>query len=140
MASHLPVNHPLRPIYRLATAIGGVAAVVLGGAGLAKTVDQPLFDQGDNVIFGLVRVNLGHSLLMLAGGILLLLAVVIGRNVDARFNMVFGGALMFIGIASLAVMRTDANYLNFAMANVVIAFLLGSVLLTAGLYGKVSRA
>ena len=140
MASHLPVNHPLRPIYRLATAIGGVAAVVLGGAGVAKTVDQPLFDQGDQVVFKLVPVNLGHSLLMLAGGVLLLLAVVIGRNVDAHFNLFFGGALMLIGIASLAVMRTDANFLNFGMPNVVIAFLLGSLLLTAGLYGKVTRA
>jgi hypothetical protein len=140
MASHLPVNHPLRPIYRLATAIGGVATVILGGAGVAKTVDQPLFHQGDQAIFGIVRVNLGHSLLMLAGGFLLLLAVVIGRNVDARFNLFFGGALMFIGLVSLAVMRTDANFLNFRMPNVVIAFLLGTLLLTAGLYGKVVRA
>lgn len=140
MASHLPVNHPLRPVYRLATALGGIAAVVLGGLGALKTVDTPLFDQGEHFVFSIVRVNLGHSLLMLGGGVLLLLAVAIGRNVDMMVNMYFGGALMVIGCASLVLMRTESNYLNFGMTNVVIAFVLGSLLLTASLYGKVSRA
>lgn len=140
MASHLPVNHPLRPLYRLAAAVGGLFAVALGGLGAAETSDLPLFNQDDNfVFFGLVRVNLGHSLLMLGSGVLVLLAVLVGRNLDRFFNLFLGTALMAVGLAALPLMRTDANVLNFGMGNVVVAMVLGTVLLAAGLYGKTAR-
>jgi hypothetical protein len=140
MASHLPVNHPLRPLYRLAAAVSALFALVIGALGAAETSDLPLFQQDDNfVFFGLVRVNLGHSLLMLGSGVLLLLAVLIGRNVDRVLNLFLGGALMMIGLAALPLLRTEVNYLNFDMGNVIIAMVLGIVLFTAGLYGRTAR-
>jgi hypothetical protein len=36
----------------------------------------------------------------------------------------------------LTLLRTDANLLNFAMANCIVSFVIGMALLHAGLYGK----
>jgi hypothetical protein len=47
---------------------------------------------------------------------------------------------MAVGTFGLLIMRTDANFLNYRMANVVVAYVIGSLLLTAGLYIKSGRA
>ena len=47
---------------------------------------------------------------------------------------------MAVGTAMLAVLRTDANVLNFTMATVIVSLLLGLLLFTAGMYGKVGTA
>jgi len=141
MASHLPVNHPLRPLYRLLAALGAILAIVIGGLGAVATKDAPLFDQGAHyVLFDLFRVNLGHSLIMLVSGVILLLATFVGRNVDRMIYLWLGAGLMVVSMASLPLMRTDVNILNFGMPNVALAMILGTVLFTAGLYGKSGRA
>ena len=37
MASHLPVNHPLRPLYRVLVALIGAGIVVFGIVGYTRT-------------------------------------------------------------------------------------------------------
>jgi hypothetical protein len=44
---------------------------------------------------------------------------------------------MLVGMAMLALLETDANFLNFSVATCVVSFVIGIALLTAGLYGKV---
>jgi hypothetical protein len=48
-----------------------------------------------------------------------------------------GIGFLLAGTAGLALMHTDANVLNFTMATCVVSYLIGSVLLTAGMYVKV---
>jgi hypothetical protein len=42
------------------------------------------------------------------------------------------------GLVNLAVLRTSANILDFSMRNVIFSFVSGLLLLTFGLYGRVS--
>jgi hypothetical protein len=44
---------------------------------------------------------------------------------------------MALGLAGIAVLRTDANYLDFSLATAVVLMVFGLVLLMAGMYGKV---
>jgi hypothetical protein len=45
--------------------------------------------------------------------------------------------MLVVGTYGLATARTDANVLDFSIATVVVTYLLGLVLIMAGLYGKV---
>lgn len=139
MLSHAPVNHPLRPVYRLLAAVAAVVTVVLGGIGFAATSSHDYFTQGDGSALGL-GMNPGHALLMAGSGVVVLLALLIGRNVDQVLLLLFGIALLAVGTFGLVVMHTDVNFLNYRMPNVIVAYVIGSVLLTAGLYAKSGRA
>jgi intracellular septation protein A len=139
MLSHAPVNHPLRPVYRGIAALAGLATLAVGAIGFASTASNEYFAAGDGKVLGL-GMNPGHALLMAASGVVILLSLLIGRNVDQVVNLLLGIGLMAVGTVGLASMRTDANFLNYKMANVVVAYLIGSLLLTAGLYIKSGRA
>ena len=105
--------------------------------GLIETSGSEFFvqDKGTTVLGQ--GTNLGHSVLALAVGVIILIATGLGRNIDATVNKWFGYLLMFVGLAGLAVIRTDANFLNFSIAGVVVTMLAGLVLMTAGMYGRV---
>jgi hypothetical protein len=62
---------------------------------------------------------------------------VLGRNIDVAVNRVFAYVLMALGLATLAVIRTDANYLGHTLATSIVMMGLGTVLLLAGMYGRV---
>ena len=47
---------------------------------------------------------------------------------------------MIVGILMLLLLETDANFLGFSMSNCIVSFLIGVVLLTAGLYAKSGTA
>jgi intracellular septation protein A len=139
MLSHAPVNHPLRPVYRGIAALAGLATTAIGVIGFASTSSNEYFAAGDGEVLGL-GMNPGHALLMAASGVVILLSLLVGRNVDQVMNLFFGVALMAVGTFGLLIMRTDANFLNYHMANVIVAYVIGSLLLTAGLYIKSGRA
>ena len=54
--------------------------------------------------------------------------------------MVVGWGLLGVAMIVLAVMQTDVNVLHASMVNVVVLCLVGLVVLTAGLYGKIERS
>jgi hypothetical protein len=139
MLRHAPVNHPLRPVYRLIAAVAAVVTVLLGFIGFAVTSSHDYFGKGDGSVLGL-GMNPGHGLLMAGTGVVVLLALLVGRNVDQVLLLFFGIALMAVGTFGLLVMRTDINFLNYRMPNVIVAYIIGSLLLTAGLYVKSGRA
>lgn len=140
MLSHAPVNHPLRPVYRLIAALAAVVTIVLGVVGFVATSSHDFFGHSDGSVLGL-GMNPGHALLMAGTGVVVLLALLIGRNVDQVLLLVLGIGLMAVGTLGLLVLRTaDINVLNYRMPNVVVAYVIGSLLLTAGLYVKSGRA
>jgi hypothetical protein len=134
--AHIPVNHPLRPLYRALTALAGLYILIFGIIGLTKTGGQALFSQ-DHLpwVLGL-RTNLAFSILSIAGGIVMLAAVVIGRNIDHYMEIGAGFVFMLAGLVMLALLQTNANFLGFSMVNVIVSFVLGMVVFAAGLYGK----
>jgi hypothetical protein len=131
--SHVPVNHQLRPLYRTLASVVGVYLVVFGVVGVTQTTGSGMFDAGDVSALGL-RTNLAFAILSIVAGAAVLLAVVLGRNVDYLVNVWGGVAFMVVGIAMLALLNTDLNVLNFSLPTVIVSFVIGMVLFSAGLY------
>ncbi len=133
--AHIPVNHHLRPVYRVLAGLAGLYVLLFGVLGFVETSGGPAFDQGSASVLGL-RTNLAFSIASVIAGAAILLALFVGRNVDYLVNLVGGIAFLVAGIAMMALLRTDANFLNFSMATCVVSFVVGMVLFSAALYGR----
>jgi hypothetical protein len=137
--AHEPVNHPLRPVYRALAGLTGLYVLVFGIIGVVRTGGGDVFAREDTVVLGL-RTNAGFSIISVVAGIVILAGVAVGRNMDRFVNKWGGYAFLGVGMVALALLRTDANYLNFSMTTCIVSFVIGMVLLTAGLYGKLGTA
>jgi Domain of unknown function (DUF4383) len=136
MASHIPVNHRLQPFYRFLAALAGVYVLVFGIIGVMRTGSHPLFDQNvDASVFGL-RTNLAFAIISIIVGVIVLGGAIVGGNFDHFINLFGGMVFLVAGILMMALLETDANFLNFQMATCIVSFVIGIVLFTAGLYGR----
>lgn len=133
--AHNPVNHPLRPLYRALGALAGAYLVLFGIVGLIVTSGYGLFGQPDERVLG-QGTNLFWSIVSLILGAIVLIATVIGRNLDVEVDKYIGWGLLVVGSYELAASRTDANFLKFSISTVVVTYLVGLVLILAGLYSK----
>lgn len=134
--AHTPVNHPLRPVYRALAALAGLYLVLFGVFGLIATASDGLFALGIDHVLG-QGTNLAWSIVSLIVGALAILGVVVGRNIDVASNTYLGWGLLVVGTAMLALIRTEANFFNFSLTTVIVTYLVGLILIMAGLYGKV---
>jgi hypothetical protein len=133
---HLPVNHPLRPVYRVLAALVGAYSLLFGIVGFTKTQGTSLFGHTDLPwVLGL-RTNLAFALLSIVSGAVLIVCAVIGGTLDFFVNLLGGLVFMVVGMLMLGLMQTDANFLGFSMTNCVVSLLLGTIVFTAGLYGR----
>lgn len=139
MATHLPVNHRLRGLYRGLAGATGIYLVGFGTAGAMAARGKPFFDQGSTQAWGL-HTNMAFAVLSIAVGAVILAGVAIGRNVDRFINML--GALVFIaaGLIMLPLSLSSLNFLNYDVSAAVVSFVIGSILLLSGLYGRVGPA
>ncbi|GGQ41583.1 hypothetical protein GCM10010166_06410 [Couchioplanes caeruleus subsp. azureus] len=137
--AHIPVNHPLRPLYRALGALTGAYLVLFGIVGIIVTAGDGLFGNGGDRVLG-QGANLFWSIVSLLVGGIVVLGTVIGRNSDVAVDKYFGWALLVVGSYELAVIRTDANFLDFTVSTVVVTYLVGLVLIMASLYSKVAPA
>jgi hypothetical protein len=136
MLSHLPVNHPLRPLYRVLAGLVGGYILLFGIAGVARTRGTALFAQSHLPwVLGL-RTNLAFAVLSIVSGIVLVLCAVLGRNLYFLVTLLGGLVFMAIGTLMLGLLQTKANFLGFSMVNCVVSFVLGTVVFAAGLYGR----
>jgi len=134
--AHIPVNHPMRPLYRTLAGLIGLYILVFGIIGVIQTAGDPLFDRGDEWVLGL-RTNLAFAILSIIYGVVLLAGAVIGGNVEHMINLGAGLVFIIVGMIMMTLMQTDANILNFSMVNSIVSFIFGLLVLTAGLYDKV---
>ncbi|WP_406082613.1 DUF4383 domain-containing protein [Micromonospora zamorensis] len=134
--AHTPVNHPARPIYRAIGGLTGLYLVVFGVLGIIASMGDEILAQDDTRVLG-QGTNLGFSLLSVLLGIIVLVGTALGRNIDVAINQWLAYALMVIGLAGLAFIRTDANIFNFSITTVVMVLAASLVLLMVGMYGKV---
>lgn len=67
---------------------------------------------------------------------MIIVGALLGRNIDHFINIWGGLAFMGFGVLLLALLESDANFFAFSMANVIVSFIIGVVLFTAGLYGR----
>jgi Domain of unknown function (DUF4383) len=136
---HLPINHPLRPLYRVLAGLAALYILLFGVVGVVRTRGGGFFGRGETFALGL-RTNVAFSVLSIVVGAVVLLAVVYGRNADHYVDLAGGVVFMVAGLVMLAVLRTTANVLNGTVATVIASFAIGTVLLLAGLYGRVGPA
>jgi hypothetical protein len=137
--AHTPVNHPMRPLYRVIAALTGLYVLLFGVVGFVQTKGTEPFAQTGATALGL-RTNLAFSALSMVAGAVIVLAAAIGRNVDKAVNMLGAVLFLVVGTAMMALLRTDGNILNFSIETCMVSYVIGMVLLTAGLYGKVGSA
>jgi hypothetical protein len=135
-ATHNPINHPARSTYRVLSGLIGLYLVVFGGIGVGMTASEGLFAQDATRVLG-QGTNLANSLISIVVGAIVLVAAVVGRNVDVTINRVFGYVLMALGLATLAMVRTDANYFGHTLATSIVMMALGLTMLVAAMYGRV---
>jgi hypothetical protein len=133
---HNPVNHPLRPIYRALGALTGLYYVIFGVVGLFVTAGDALFATGGDRVLG-QGSNLAWSIASIAIGAIVLIATGAGRNLDVAVDKYAGWGLLVIGTFALAVIRTDANVLDFSISTVVVTYLAGLALIMTSYYSKV---
>jgi hypothetical protein len=135
--AHNPVNHPLRPLYRAIGALIGIYLIVFGIVGIIVTHDDGFFGVAHDRVLGL-GANLGWSVITLIVGVAVLVATVLGRNLDTAVDKYVGWGFLVVGSYGLATGRTDANFLDFSIATVIVTYLLGLALIMTGLYSKVA--
>ncbi|MEU6848316.1 DUF4383 domain-containing protein [Streptomyces sp. NPDC046716] len=132
---HLPVDHRLGRVYRFSAALTGLFLLAFGILGLVDRIG--FFDTGGKTTLGL-NTNGALSVLSLVVGSLLLAAAVRGGNTASTVNMTLGIAFLLVGFASLFALDSRYNILNFRLQNVLFSFVVGLLLMTGGMYGRVS--
>jgi len=135
--SHIPVNHHLRPLYRALAGLIGVFLLAFGAVGFARAGGSSWFAEGDWTALGL-PTNRAFAVVSLLAGAVILGAVVVGRNVDRFVNLYGGIAFLVAGTVWMPLSHTGMNIFNVTVANTIVSYIIGTVLLAAGLYGKVS--
>ncbi|EMF55747.1 MULTISPECIES: DUF4383 domain-containing protein [Streptomyces] len=134
---HLPVDHRLSRVYRFGAGLMGLFLLVFGVLGLIDKVGW--FDTRGDEVVGL-STNGTLSVLSIAVGLLLLVGMVIGGNFASTLNMTLGVLFVLSGFANLALLDTDSNFLAFRIQNVLFSFVVGVLLMTFGMYGRVGTA
>ncbi|MFI9804917.1 DUF4383 domain-containing protein [Streptomyces sp. NPDC052301] len=134
---HLPVDHRLNRVYRVGAGLIGAFLVAFGILGLINHIG--FFDTGGNSAAGL-NTNGTLSVLSICIGALLLAGMVIGGNFASTLNMVLGVLFLLNGFLFLGLLDTPQNFLAFKMQNVLFSFVVGLLLMTFGMYGRVGSA
>ncbi|MEU7820297.1 DUF4383 domain-containing protein [Catellatospora sp. NPDC049133] len=131
---HLPTNHRRRPLWRALAGLSAVCLLGFGLIGVVATAGQPFFHDGDTIVLGL-RTNPALAWLSVALGVVALIGTVIGTAATAAY-LGTGAICLLSGLACLTLLETSVNMLNFGVSTCVASFLVGTVLLTAGLYAR----
>lgn len=132
---HLPADHRLSTVYRIGAGVTGLALLVFGVVGLTEGIG--FFAKTGETVFGL-RTNGALSALSIVVGLLLFGGMLRGGNFASTLNLVLGALFVLSGFANMAVLETDLNVLAFGIQNVLFSFVVGLMLLTFGMYGRVS--
>ncbi|MFD7683690.1 DUF4383 domain-containing protein, partial [Streptomyces sp. NPDC060187] len=135
LQDELPVDHQLGAVYRWGAAFCGVVLLVFGSLGFADELSP--FTTDGNTVAGLSS-NGALSLISVLVGVALIAGGFIGGNVASGLNMVVGTLFLLSGFVHIFILDRPANILGFGMTNVIFSFVMGLVILTFGMYGRVS--
>jgi hypothetical protein len=135
LQEHLPVDHHLGTVYRWGAALTGALLLVFGTLGFAD--DLAFFSTTGQKVAGLSSNGL-LSLISIVTAAALVGAAVYGGNLASNVNMLIGTVFLLSGFVNLALLDTKANVLAFHLQNVMFSFIVGLMLLTFGMYGRVS--
>jgi hypothetical protein len=135
LKNELPVDHHLATVYRYGAGLCGVVLLVFAGLGFADALSP--FDTAGDTIAGMTT-NVALSAISAVVGLALLGGAVIGGNFASTLNMTVGALFVLSGFAHVFVLDRPANILDFGMTNVIFSFVMGLIIATFGMYGRVS--
>ncbi|WP_329491787.1 DUF4383 domain-containing protein [Kitasatospora sp. NBC_01246] len=131
----LPVDHRLSQVYRAGAGLCGAALFVFGCLGLADGLS--FFSTAGETIAGLSSNGL-LSLVSVMTAVVLVVGALIGGNIASTVNITVGTLFVLSGFANLALLESSANILAFRLPNVLFSFVMGLLIATFGMYGRVS--
>ncbi|MGF0175697.1 DUF4383 domain-containing protein [Streptomyces sp. Marseille-Q5077] len=135
LRDELPVDHHLATVYRYGAGLCGLILLAFGALGFADAL-SPLDTAGDTIAG--MSTNVALSVLSTVVGLALLAGAAIGGNFASTLNMAVGSLFVLSGFAHIFVLDRGANILDFGMTNVIFSFVMGLVIATFGMYGRVS--
>ncbi|MEW2528428.1 DUF4383 domain-containing protein [Streptomyces sp. NPDC047071] len=135
LRDELPTDHRLATVYRYGAAFCGAALVAFGCLGFADRLSP--FNTAGTTLAGL-STNGVLSVISVLCGAVLITGAVIGGNLASTLNMTVGTLFLLSGFVHLFILDRSANVLDFGMTNVVFSFVMGLLILTFGMYGRVS--
>ncbi|MGW0971307.1 DUF4383 domain-containing protein [Streptomyces sp. NPDC002516] len=135
LRDELPLDHHLTAVYRWGAAFCGVVLLVFGSLGFADELSP--FDTNGDTVAGMSS-NGALSVISVTVGLVLIAGAAIGGNVASTLNMTVGTLFLLSGFVHVFILDRPANVLGFGMTNVVFSFVMGLVILTFGMYGRVS--
>ncbi|MEU0099837.1 DUF4383 domain-containing protein [Streptomyces sp. NPDC006267] len=135
LSDELPVDHRLATVYRIGAGLCGAILLAFGLLGFADRLS--FFDTSGSEIAGLSTNGLLSLISVIVGGVLIAGAA-IGGNTASTVNVTVGSLFLLSGFGHLFILDRPANILDFGMANVVFSFVMGLLILTFGMYGRVS--
>lgn len=136
--AHIPVNHPLRPLYRTLAGLVGLYVLVFGILGVMQTWGEPLFARESTWVLGL-RTNLAFSIMSVVFGAVIIVSMLTPGNLGHYMSLSIGVIFLAAGLVMMAVLHTELNLLNFSMTTVIVSMIFGLLFLTTGFYDKVGR-
>ncbi|MDA5285948.1 DUF4383 domain-containing protein [Streptomyces sp. NPDC054904] len=135
LRDELPVDHPLNRVHRIGAALCGLLLLVFGCLGFADSLSA--FDTAGRSVAGLSTNGLLSAISVLVG-LLLFVAALIGGNFASTVNIGVGVLFVVSGFVHLFLLGRPGNILDFGMSNVIFSFLMGLLVMTFGMYGRVS--
>ncbi|CAH9419859.1 DUF4383 domain-containing protein [Streptomyces globisporus] len=135
LSDELPTDHHLVRVYRVGGAVCGCILLAFGCLGFADAL-SPFNTSGDRIAG--MTTNIALSWVSVVVGLVLLAGAAVGGNFASTLNMTVGALFILSGFYHLFVLDRSANFLDFGMTNVVFSFLMGLLILTFGMYGRVS--
>ncbi|MFJ5228523.1 DUF4383 domain-containing protein [Kitasatospora sp. NPDC088391] len=135
LRDELPVDHRLARVYRYGAGLCGVVLLVFGLLG--ATDGLAFFSTNGENVAGLSSNGL-LSLVSILTAAVLIAGAVIGGNTASTINIVVGWLFVLSGFVNLALLDSGANVLAFRIPNVIFSFVMGFLIATFGMYGRVS--
>ncbi|MCW2581692.1 MAG: hypothetical protein JWQ53_482 [Klenkia sp.] len=130
-----PSARRVQVVHRLGAIVVAAVLAVFGLLGFIGGLD--FFSTDGDTVVGLSSNGLLSTISLLTAAVLIASALRGGRQ--AGVVMIgFGAAFLLSAFWHLFVLNTTLNILAFSMANVLFSIVAGIVLLTLGLYGRVS--
>ena len=118
------------------SAAAGLYLLLFGVIGLGTTWGDPFFHRAGDWALGL-RTNPAAAWVATVVGVVVLVVALLGGNLFYRVATVLGWGVAGFAMVTMTMIQTAANVFNVSMVNVIVFTLIGLVLLTAGLYGRV---
>jgi hypothetical protein len=135
LRDELPVDHRLATVYRYGAGLCGVVLLVFGVLGFADEL-RP-FDTDGTSVAGMSTNGL-LSLVSVVFGLLLVAGAVIGGNVASTLDIAVGSLFLLSGLVHIFILDKPANVLDFGTSNVFFSYVMGLLIATFGMYGRVS--